>query len=72
LGANDRLGVRLVARGFGWGWRPHWMALTRLAIQQGCRHAVLNAIDEGERVYRRAGFHWPAPMLACLRWQVQR
>lgn len=21
------LGVRLVARGFEWGWRPHWMAL---------------------------------------------
>ena len=147
LGANDRLGVRLVARGFGWGWRPHWMAIDlddaerfvpspdlrfsvgaasapyartlpyapadgiadapgvfrlgvrlrekligqisinprggvagiysmgvaprvrgrgigteltraacRLAIQQGCRHAVLNATDEGERVYRRVGF----------------
>ena len=27
LGADDRLGVRLVARGFGWGWRPHWMAI---------------------------------------------
>ncbi len=21
------LGTRLVARGFGWGWQPHWMAL---------------------------------------------
>jgi ribosomal protein S18 acetylase RimI-like enzyme len=148
LGADDRLGVRLVARGFGWGWRPHWMAIElddparfdpssppafevvvapgppsahtlpyalpdgvqdppgvfrlgvrlrekligqisinpldgvagiysmgvaprvrgrgiateltraacRLAIQQGCRHAVLNATDDGERVYRRVGF----------------
>jgi ribosomal protein S18 acetylase RimI-like enzyme len=148
LGADHRLGVRLVARGFGWGWRPHWMAIEldhparfapssppafevvgaprppyahtlpyalpdgvadppgvfrlgvrlrekligqisinpldgvagiysmgvaarvrgrgigteltraacRLAIQQGCRHAVLNATDEGERVYRRVGF----------------
>jgi GNAT superfamily N-acetyltransferase len=148
LGADDRLGVRLVARGFGWGWRPHWMAIDledeerfatapdpgfeivsapgppyartlpyappdgvqeprgvlrlgvrlrekvigqisinptgavagiyamgvaprvrgrgiataltmaacRLAVQHGCRHAVLNATDEGERVYRRVGF----------------
>jgi GNAT superfamily N-acetyltransferase len=168
LGADDRLGVRLVARGFGWGWRPHWMAIDledeerlatapdpglrlatapdpglrlatapdpgfeivaapgppyartlpyapadgveeprgvlrlgvrlrekvigqisinptgpvagiyamgvaprvrgrgiataltsaacRLAAQHGCRHAVLNATDEGERVYRRVGF----------------
>jgi ribosomal protein S18 acetylase RimI-like enzyme len=148
LGTDDRLGVRLVARGFGWGWRPHWMAIDledqerfaaapdrpfevvvapgppyartlpyappdrvahppgvfrlgvrlrrkligqisinpagvvagiysmgvaprvrgcgigtalttaacRLAIEQGCRYAVLNATDEGERVYRRVGF----------------
>ena len=27
LDADDRVGVRLVARGFGWGWRPHWMAI---------------------------------------------
>jgi ribosomal protein S18 acetylase RimI-like enzyme len=148
LGADDRVGVGLVARGFGWGWRPHWMAIDlddparfersptasfevvvepeppyantlpyapreglgdppgtfrlgvrlrrkvigqisvnpragvagvysmgvaprargrgiateltraacRLAIDHGCRHAVLNATDEGERVYRRVGF----------------
>jgi GNAT superfamily N-acetyltransferase len=146
LDADDRVGVGLVARGFGWGWRPHWMvieladparfqpvselavevapgppyartlpyaprariedppgvfrlgvrlrekviaqisinptgavagiysmgvappvrgrgiatALTaaacRLAIEQGCRQAVLNATDAGERVYRRVGF----------------
>jgi GNAT superfamily N-acetyltransferase len=24
---NDELGVRLVARDFEWGWRPHWMGL---------------------------------------------
>jgi GNAT superfamily N-acetyltransferase len=146
---DDRLGVRLVARGFGWGWRPHWMAIEledrerfaaapdlafeisvapgppyartlpyappdgvkdppgvlrlgvrlrekvigqisinptgaiagiyamgvaprvrgrgiataltiaacRLAVEQGCRYAVLNATDEGEHVYRRVGFH---------------
>lgn len=146
--ADDQVGVRLVARGFGWGWRPHWMAIDlddaerfappsdpqfevvvapgpphahtlpyappvgvgdppgtfrlgvrlrekvigqislnphagiagiysmgvvprargrgiateltqaacRLAIEQGCRHAVLNATDDGERVYRRVGF----------------
>jgi GNAT superfamily N-acetyltransferase len=27
LGRNDELGVRLVARGFEWGWRPHWMGV---------------------------------------------
>jgi hypothetical protein len=24
---NDELGVRLVARGYEWGWRPHWMGV---------------------------------------------
>jgi GNAT superfamily N-acetyltransferase len=143
LSVDTRLGTRLVARGFGWGWRPHWMgidldegrrepasarfaveparppyartlpyaptgpepresvrlgvrlrekvvgqvvvnpcgavagiyamgvvprarrrgiglALThaacRLAAELGCRHAVLNATDAGEQLYRRAGF----------------
>ncbi len=148
LGGDDRLGARLVARGFGWGWRPHWMAIDlddearfaaapdlgfdvvvaprspfartlpyappagiddppgvlrlgvrlrekvigqisinptgaiagiysmgvaprvrgrgiatalttaacRLAIEHGCRYAVLNATDDGERVYRHVGF----------------
>jgi ribosomal protein S18 acetylase RimI-like enzyme len=148
LGVEDRVGVGLVARGFGWGWRPHWMAIElddpgrfdrsptasfevvvaperpyantlpyappegvgdppgtfrlgvrlrqkvigqislnpragvagiysmgvaprvrgrgiateltraacRLAIDHGCRYAVLNATEEGERVYRRVGF----------------
>jgi ribosomal protein S18 acetylase RimI-like enzyme len=27
LARNDELGVRLVARGFDWGWRPHWMGV---------------------------------------------
>jgi len=27
LRRDDRLGVRLVARGFDWGWRPHWMGV---------------------------------------------
>jgi ribosomal protein S18 acetylase RimI-like enzyme len=27
LARDDALGTRLVARGFGWGWQPHWMAL---------------------------------------------
>jgi GNAT superfamily N-acetyltransferase len=27
LGRDDELGVRLVARGFEWGWRPHWMGV---------------------------------------------
>ena len=25
--ADHELGTRLIARGFGWGWRPHWMGL---------------------------------------------
>lgn len=147
LGADNALGARLVARGFRWGWRPHWMAIElddparfaageqprfavepatppyartlpyapsptagdpsgtlrlgvrlrdklvgqiavnprdgiagiyamgvaprvrrrgiataltreacRRALEQGCRYAVLNATDEGERVYRQVGF----------------
>jgi GNAT superfamily N-acetyltransferase len=159
VGREDGLGVRLVARGWEWGWRPHWMgveldeeppshadlaaqsgfkiapagppfaktlpyhddaplpegathlgvrlrekvigqvvvfpldgvagiysmgvapkvqgrgiglALTRAALrtawEQGCRAAVLNATDAGERLYVRAGFKslgwgqtwWPA------------
>src|ERR1700761_6158941 len=27
LERNDDLGVRLVARGYEWGWRPHWMGV---------------------------------------------
>jgi GNAT superfamily N-acetyltransferase len=27
LGRNDALGVRLVARGYELGWRPHWMGV---------------------------------------------
>jgi ribosomal protein S18 acetylase RimI-like enzyme len=134
------LGTRLVARGFGWGWQPHWMALDlahqpdpdprhtvatgfaaipsavpyggdpdappavhvsvsvdgvvaghaavnpwrgvagiysmgvdparrrkgigraltiaacRIAAEQGCTHATLNATDEGELLYRAVGF----------------
>ena len=146
LHRNDDLGVRLVARGYEWGWRPHWMgvdlatepqvagdleigpaappfaetlpyrddaplppeaihlgvrlrdkvvgqvivlpldgvagiysmgvapkvqgrgiglALTKAALraawERGCRAAVLNATDAGERLYARAGFR-------CLGW----
>ena len=141
LGPDPELGTRLVARGFGWGWQPHWMALdlartpdddgrhnvivrhgripkdvpyasgeidppatvhlavhvegqivghaavnpwrgvagiysmgvapahrragvgraltvaaARIAAERGCSHAVLNATDEGERLYRSVGF----------------
>jgi ribosomal protein S18 acetylase RimI-like enzyme len=147
LTGDAALGARLVARGFGWGWQPHWMAISladpaafapvdglpftiipaeppyastlpyapsssvadppgtfrlgvrlrekligqiavnprdgiagiysmgvaprvrgrgiataltreacRLAASHGCRYAVLNATDDGERVYRRVGF----------------
>jgi ribosomal protein S18 acetylase RimI-like enzyme len=145
LSADAALGTRLVARGFGWGWRPHWMAIDldhggdgfggasgrfsvipaeppyaktlpyapsgsepegsfrlgvrlrekiigqvvvnpwdgvaglysmgvaarvrrrgigtalteaacRVAVEHGCRHAVLNTTGEGELLYRHAGF----------------
>jgi GNAT superfamily N-acetyltransferase len=146
LDTDPQVGIGLVARGFRWGWRPHWMAIDlddltrseparafevelapappfantlpyaptdglddppgvfrlgvrlrekvigqiainptgavagiysmgvaprvrgrgigltltlaacRLAIRHGCRYAVLNATDDGERVYGRAGF----------------
>jgi ribosomal protein S18 acetylase RimI-like enzyme len=32
------------------------LAACRAAAENGCTHAVLNATDDGERVYRRAGF----------------
>jgi ribosomal protein S18 acetylase RimI-like enzyme len=141
LGPDPKVGTRLVARGFGWGWKPHWMALdlarlpddpgqhevvvrhgqipgevpyafgeidppatvhlavrvdgaivghaavnpwrgvagiysmgvspahrrrgvgraltiaaARMAAERGCSHAVLNATDEGELLYRSVGF----------------
>jgi ribosomal protein S18 acetylase RimI-like enzyme len=143
LSSDAVLGTRLVARGFGWGWQPHWMAIDldgssqetpstryavelaappyaktlpyaprgrdpggsvrlgvrlkkkvighvvvnpydgvagiysmgvaprvrrrgiggaltraacRLAVEHDCRHAVLNATDAGEALYRQAGF----------------
>lgn len=35
------LGTRLVARGFGWGWQPHWMALDLARISEpDPRHPV--------------------------------
>ena len=40
------LGARLMARGFEWGWRPHWMALnldampTEIPLPDGLRIAV--------------------------------
>jgi ribosomal protein S18 acetylase RimI-like enzyme len=143
LSSDAELGTRLVARGFGWGWQPHWMAIDldgnsreapatrftvelavppyaktlpyapsgpeprgsvrlgvrlrkkvighvvvnpyngvagiysmgvaprvrrrgigsaltraacRTAVEHDCRHAVLNATDAGEALYRQAGF----------------
>jgi GNAT superfamily N-acetyltransferase len=35
------LGTRLVARGFGWGWQPHWMALDLARVPEpDPRHEV--------------------------------
>jgi GNAT superfamily N-acetyltransferase len=40
--APDRdLGTRLIARGFGWGWQPHWMALDLARLPEADeRHRV--------------------------------
>lgn len=40
--APDRdLGTRLVARGFAWGWQPHWMALDLAHVREAdSRHPV--------------------------------
>jgi GNAT superfamily N-acetyltransferase len=44
LGEDRRLGTLLLARGFEWGWQPHWMALdlTRLP-DEPLRHEVVPA-----------------------------
>jgi hypothetical protein len=36
LESTDELAARLVARGFEWGWQPHWMAidLAELALDK--------------------------------------
>jgi ribosomal protein S18 acetylase RimI-like enzyme len=37
------LGTRLVARGFGWGWQPHWMALDLARVPEpDPRHTVVS------------------------------
>jgi len=46
------LGVRLMARGFGWGWRPHWMWLELHGLQEDQRSlsglAIAIADDESQ------------------------
>ena len=45
------LGARLCARGFGWGWQPHWMALdlhtmhTDIPLPDGLHIAIDNEAD---------------------------
>jgi ribosomal protein S18 acetylase RimI-like enzyme len=49
LEAVDELAARLVARGFEWGWQPHWMAgdLQSLALhEQDPRIALVQAVPE--------------------------
>jgi GNAT superfamily N-acetyltransferase len=49
---DDRsLGARLLARGFGWGWQPHWMSLDLASAgEQPPQHPVVAM----PREYRRA------------------
>ena len=71
------LGARLMARGFGWGWRPHWMALDFRNIQADfpvpdkLRVALIYNADwdiPGLPYYKRAD----APKLWALRRAVPR
>jgi ribosomal protein S18 acetylase RimI-like enzyme len=36
------LGTRLIGRGFGWGWRPHWMALDLARVPEPDRDHVVS------------------------------
>ena len=44
------LGARLMARGFEWGWQPHWMALDlgRMRADSPVPEGLQIAIDEGD------------------------
>jgi GNAT superfamily N-acetyltransferase len=58
LRPDRRLGVELVAQGFGWGWQPHWMAVQvgRVAPPPG-RHEVVPAMPPyaSDLPYRSTG-----------------
>lgn len=43
LGEDRVLGTLLIARGFEWGWEPHWMALDleRIPDEEDARHEVV-------------------------------
>jgi len=63
LAPDAELGTSLVARGFGWGWQPHWMAWDLTAIGSGDppAHQVVGAEPPyGEDVpYIWEGFEVP-------------
>lgn len=55
------LGARMAARGFEWGWRPHWMALD---LHQVTGDSVL---PEGLHIAADEGSEWDVDDLPCYR-----
>jgi ribosomal protein S18 acetylase RimI-like enzyme len=47
LRPDNRLGASLVARGFGWGWEPHWMARALDSLPDGPPVEVTAAAARG-------------------------
>jgi GNAT superfamily N-acetyltransferase len=65
LAPDDALGVRLLARGFEWGWQPHWMALdlARLPADDAVHEVVvrdvhLTVVEQERTVGHVAVYPW--------------
>ena len=81
---SSDLGARLAARGFEWGWRPHWMALDlrRIArderVPSGLRvglvedEAAWDALDHAELPYYAPGVASHPRVVAYLRSRRRR
>jgi ribosomal protein S18 acetylase RimI-like enzyme len=56
LDEDGELGAQLVARGFEWGWQPHWMALDLQRVpDRAPRHTVVAAPGDAPRDVPYAG-----------------
>lgn len=52
LNEDKSLGTLLIARGFEWGWAPHWMALDLDRVPDGeLGHPVLSGPRQGAQVF---------------------
>ncbi len=53
LAADAELGTSLVARGFGWGWQPHWMALDLRTVRgEAATHQAVRGEPATQQVVR--------------------